>query len=251
MKTNKQDTMLPLQFAETRTKYLAFDLEISKVIPDGATDFRRFRPLGISCTATLATEGELKLWYGKDNQGSITSQTPVEQLNVLVTYMMDRYHEGYKIITWNGLGFDFDILHEETGGNPDCKFLALNHYDMMFHLFCEKGYPLSLDKAARGMRLEGKTEGMDGSQVPLLWQQGQFDKVLGYLTQDVKTTLELAAVCENKHLLEWFSNTGKQQRLALPKGWLNVDAALKLPEPDNSWMSNPWPRRKFTGWLEG
>ena len=249
MKTNNQDVMLPLQFTETLPKYLAFDLEISKVIPDGVTDFMRFRPLGISCAATLTSDGDLILWHGKDSQGSITSQTPVEQLNALVAYIMERRREGYKIVTWNGLGFDFDILHEETGGNPDCKYLALNQCDMMFHLFCEKGYPLSLDKAARGMGLAGKTPGVDGSQVPMLWQQGQFDMVLEYLSQDVKTTLELASVCESKHHLEWFSNTGKLQRLALPKGWLNVEAALKLPEPDTSWMSNPWLREKFTGWL--
>ena len=249
MKTSNQDAMLPLQFAETLPKYLAFDLEITRVMPEGTVDFRRFRPLGVSCAATRASDGELKLWYGKNAESSITSQTPIEQLNSLVTYMMDRHSDGYKIVTWNGLGFDFDILHEETGGNPDCKFLAHNHFDMMFHLFCEKGYPLSLDKAARGMGLKGKTEGVDGAQVPVLWQQGQFDKVLEYLSQDVRTTQELAAICENKHQLEWFSNTGKLQRLALPKGWLNVDAALKLAEPDTSWMSNPWPREKFTGWL--
>jgi hypothetical protein len=251
MKNNHQDAMLPLQFAETLPKYLAFDLEISKVIPEGATDFKRFRPLGISCAATLTSDNELRLWHSKDMQGNITSQIPAELLNDLVAYMIDRHRLGYKIFTWNGLGFDFDILYEETADNPDCKFLAHNHFDMMFHLFCEKGYPLSLDKAARGMRLAGKTPGMDGSQVPLFWQQGQFGKVLDYLTQDVKTTLELAAICENKHHLEWFSNTGKLQRLNLLKGWLSVDQAAKLPEPDTAWMSNPWPREKFTGWLAG
>jgi hypothetical protein len=250
MKTSHKDIMLPMQFPETQPKYLAFDLEISKAIPEGSTDFSCFRPLGISCAATLASGGELILWYGKDSQGNVTSQVPMEQLNNLVSYIKDRHREGYKVVTWNGLGFDFDILHEETGSNSDCKFLALNHYDMMFHIFCEKGYPLSLDKAARGMGLSGKTAGMDGSMAPKMWQQGEFDKVLEYLTQDVKTTLELAVVCENERHLKWFSNTGKQQRLALTKGWLSVKAALDLPEPDTSWMSHPWPRRKFTGWLE-
>jgi len=250
MKTNFQEEMLPLQFTEMLPRYLAFDLEISKVMPEGSEDFRRFRPLGISCAATLSSDGELKLCYGKDAQGKITNQTPVELLNEIVSYLMNHHRNGYKIVTWNGLGFDFDILHEETGGNPDCKFLAHSHFDMMFHLFCEKGYPLSLDKAARGMGLKGKIEGVDGAQVPMMWQSGQFERVLDYLSQDVRTTLDLAAVCESKHHLEWFSNTGKLQRFALPKGWLNVEAALKLPEPDISWMSNPWPRSKFTGWLQ-
>jgi hypothetical protein len=247
---NFQEEMLPLQFTEMLPKYLAFDLEISKVMPEGSEDFRQYRPLGISCAATLSSGGELKLWYGKDAEGKISNQTPVETLNELIEYLMAQNREGYKIVTWNGLGFDFDILFEETDGNPDCIFLASTHYDMMFHLFCEKGYPLSLDKAARGMGLKGKTEGVDGAQVPIMWQSGQFEKVLEYLSQDVRTTLDLAAICEVKHHLEWFSNTGKLQRLALPKGWLNVEAALKLPEPDNSWMSNPWLRSKFTGWLE-
>jgi hypothetical protein len=48
MKTTNQDAMLPMQFTETLPKYLAFDLEITKVVPDGATDFMRFRPLGMA-----------------------------------------------------------------------------------------------------------------------------------------------------------------------------------------------------------
>ena len=91
-------------------RYLAFDLEISKVMPEGSDDFRRFRPLGISCAATLPSDGDLKLWYGKDSQGKIANQTPVERLMRLVSYLMDFQLKGYKIVTWNGLGFDFDIL---------------------------------------------------------------------------------------------------------------------------------------------
>jgi len=242
--------MLPLQFTELLPRYVAFDLEISRVMPEGYEDLGRSRSLGISCAATLTSDGESKLWCGIDAQGKYTNQTPVEKLNELVKYLMVKNSEGYKVVTWNGLGFDFDILHEETGGNPDCKFLALRHFDMMFHLFCEKGFPLSLDKAARGMGLKGKAEGIDGAQIPLMWQSGQFVKVLEYLSQDVRTTLEVASVCESRHHLEWFSNAGKLQRFSLPKGWLNVEAALKLPEPDISWMSNPWPRSKFTGWLK-
>ena len=37
-----------------------------------------------------------------------------------------------------------------------CSRVALNHIDLMFHFFCEKGYPLGLDAAAKGMGLPGK-----------------------------------------------------------------------------------------------
>src|SRR4030066_2597550 len=102
MNTNLQEEMLPLQFTEMLPKYLAFDLEISRVLPEGASDFRRFRPLGISCAATLLSDGELRLWYGQDAQGGITSQTPVDLLHNLLTYLKDQFNEGYKIVTWNG-----------------------------------------------------------------------------------------------------------------------------------------------------
>lgn len=39
----------------TNRKYLAFDIEISKPIPDDATDWEQYRPLGISCAATWAS----------------------------------------------------------------------------------------------------------------------------------------------------------------------------------------------------
>jgi hypothetical protein len=37
--------------------------------------------------------------------------------------------------------------------------------------------------------------------------------------------------------------------MALPGGWLTVEAAGKLPLPDTSWMDEPWAREKFTGWM--
>ena len=37
--------------------------------------------------------------------------------------------------------------------------------------------------------------------------------------------------------------------MALGEGWLTVSEALGLPLPDTSWMSDPWPRERFTGWM--
>ena len=33
----------------------------------------------------------------------------------LVEYLAAQVEHGYTIVTWNGLGFDFDILAEESG----------------------------------------------------------------------------------------------------------------------------------------
>ena len=80
-------------------------------------------------------------------------------LGELLKTMVDAVNKGWNIVTWNGLGFDFDVLAEESGEWEICRELALDHIDMMFHFFCIQGYPLGLEKAAQGMGLSGKMEG--------------------------------------------------------------------------------------------
>lgn len=223
--------------------YLAFDLEIAKTLPQGETDWKANRPLGITCAAIYAPTFETT-WGGRPQLNKMRCQNVVEELQFLTEDC------NYKIITWNGLGFDFDILAEESGLHYECKELALNHIDMMFHFFCVRGHALGLDKAARGAGLEGKTEGMSGALAPDLRAQGEYDKVLEYLRQDVKTTLDLALEVEARGgEVHWISSAGKPQVCELGK-WLTVKEAMELSEPDTSWMTNPWPREMFYRWFD-
>jgi hypothetical protein len=130
-----------------------------------------------------------------------------------------------------------------------CCDLARAHVDMMFHFFCLQGYPLGLNAAAKGMGLAGKVEGMDGSQAPLLWQQREYDKVLTYVTQDVVTTLELAAAVTARGQIRWQTRTGKPNRVTIPR-WLTVTEALALPLPNTAWIRKPMTRQRFCAWLE-
>jgi hypothetical protein len=99
------------------------------------------------------------------------------------------------------------------------------------------------------MGLSGKTEGMSGLQAPELWERGEFDQVLQYVEQDARCTLELAEAAEQSGRLRWISGRGGSRDMPLPKGWLSVDEALKLPLPDTSWMTNPVKRERLTEWL--
>jgi len=229
--------------------YLAFDIEIANMLPDFTEDWKAYRPLGISCAATLAGDGDPVLWHGRTSSGEIANQMSQTEVVELVQYLEEAAKSGYMIVTWNGLGFDFDVLGEESGMIEACKSLAMDHVDMMFHVFCEKGYGLSLDKAAKGMGLPGKPPGMDGSLAPQYWQAGRKKEVMDYVVQDVKTTLDLALAVEHQRQLEWTSNRGYPQTLSLPQGWLTVREAMRIPLPDISWMRDPWPREKFTNWL--
>ena len=75
------------------------------------------------------------------------------------------------------------------------------------------------------------------------------DKV--YVAQDVRATLELARACEKQHTVRWVARSGKIRDMALRSGWLPVDVAMRLPEPDSSWMDNPKSRSRFTGGCSG
>ena len=182
--------------------------------------------------------------------GAYTERMTRAQAGQLVDHLQAAVRSGLTLLTWNGLGFDFDILAEESGRLADCAALAMAHVDMMFNLFCLRGHGLALDKAAQGMGLPGKLPGMSGELAPLYWKDGKQGIVLDYVAQDVRTTLDVADAVEARRALRWISMTGNEQFLRMPEGWLTVERALKLPLPITTRMRNPWTRAKFTGWLE-
>ena len=231
-------------------KYLAFDLEITKQISGDFNQWKNHRPLGISCAGLLFDGQEPRLWYSKDAQGAIQPQMNKTDLGDLLKTMREAVEDGWTIVSWNGLGFDFDVLAEESGEWEMCRELVLNHVDMMFHFLCIKGFPLGLDKAAHGLGLGGKMEGVSGADAPRLWAEGEFDTVLAYLAQDVVTTLEVAKTVDRLGSLTWISQRGSYQRVPFPSGWLPVQEALKLPLPDTSWMSRPLSREDSYRWTE-
>ncbi|MDD2696207.1 MAG: ribonuclease H-like domain-containing protein [Anaerolineales bacterium] len=230
--------------------YLAFDLEILKMLPQGMDDWRAHRPLGITCAATFDGEGAPRLWYGRGEGNLPASQLSRSELEALVAHLEDAARAGVTLLTWNGLGFDFDVLAEESGQLERCARLALDHVDMMFHILCLRGHTLALDRAAKGMGLPGKPPGMSGALAPRYWAEGKWAIVLEYVAQDVRTTLGVARAVERSGELRWSSERGLRQALPLPGGWLNVRQALALPEPDVSWMRNPRRRSQFMSWMK-
>jgi hypothetical protein len=233
-------------------RFLAFDIETAKEVPGEDFNWRPHRPLGISCAATLASDSDdVRLWHGKKADGTPANRMTRDDAAGLVKYLTEMAEAGFTILTWNGLGFDFDILAEESGAAASCKECALAHVDMMFHIVCSLGYPVALDKAALGMGLTGKPAGMSGVKAPRLWAEGRHNEVLEYVAQDVRTAMEIALDAEKRRRFEWITRKGTRSNMPLAGGWLTVREALALPEPDTSWMSAPLERRSFTGWLPG
>ncbi len=231
-------------------KYLAFDIETAKDVIGEDFNWRPQRPLGISCAAVFPGDrAEPIVRHGKKADGTPAARMTREDCKKLVQELGNYVSKGYTILTWNGLGFDFDILAEESGSCDDCKHLALNHVDMMFHIFCDRGFPVALDKAAQALSIPGKPAGMSGMLAPKLWAQGRYSEVLDYVAQDVRIALQVAVKCEDQRRFAWITRKGSSSAIKLDGGWLTVQDALRLPEPDTSWMGNPIPRRDFTEWL--
>ena len=231
-------------------RYLAFDIETAKVQSADEHNWKVQRPLGISCAATLAAgTGEPVLWHGVTKSNRPASRMCQREAAKLVEYLANQVRHGYTIVTWNGVGFDFDILAEESGMLDECRRLARDHVDMMFHVVCQLGFGVSLDSAARGMGLSGKRHGLCGAVAPRLWAEGRRQEVLEYVAQDVRITLELAKTCETCRRFRWVTRGGSRREMPLPRGWRSVSLATRLPEPDTKWMGNQWSRKTFTAWL--
>ena len=236
------------------TRYLAFDIETAKPFPENR-DWRSARPMGIACAAAYGTgDQKPRAWYHRSPEGEIQPSLTRQQAQSLVKQITtltdpDQTPDPFTLLTWNGLGFDLDILAEESGMTDECRHIALNHVDMMFHFYCTLGYPLGLDKAAQGMGTPGKPEGMNGALANEMWNNGDRLPVVQYCASDVRSTLALATECETRQRLQWTSNTGRQRFFNLATGWITVRKALDIPAPDTSWMTDPIPRDTFTAWL--
>jgi hypothetical protein len=231
-------------------EYIALDIETAKDVPGPDFNWKRYRPLGITCVATLQSDLlEPMIWFSKEPGEIPAPRMSRRDCLSLLDYLCRMAGNGYTVLTWNGLGFDFDVLSEESGDFERCKDLALNHVDMMFHVFCDRGFPVALDKAAKALGSPGKPAGISGSLAPQLWAQGRHREVMDYVAQDARITLQVAHACEKTGSFSWITKKGSVGSMELRRGWLSVKEALRLPEPDTSWMDDPMPRERFTEWM--
>lgn len=225
-------------------KFIGFDLEIAAEIPKGEP-IESYRPLGITCASAVANDLILH-WEAKQDDKFLPCMTEV-QCREMVLDLKNLVKNGYEIVTWNGLQFDFDVLQEESG--VDLIDLALDHLDPMFQFFCMTGYPVGLDTVAKTMGLQGKLDGMKGDLAPAMWKINP-QLVIDYVIQDGRTTLDVADRIEQLHRLAWVTHSEKFRIQPFPVGLLSVRECLEFPLPDQSWMTNPRSRESYLAWMK-
>lgn len=241
-------------------KLAAFDLEIFNEIPEGESDWKKQRPLGISCLGIITSNGrEVFAHQPLDEEPRPLRKKEIQRV---VHTMKSMVASGYTFVTVNGLGFDFDILGEESGLVKTCADLALNHHvDMMLICLAKYGWPVGLRALAIGAGVDPKLkqvtlkdgstfDDMHGAKAPELWQAGEYEAVLAYLRQDVVATLETAVVSAAKNKLFWHSSKGRPWSVSLRDNKLpTVAECLDWPRPDTSWMSDPVTREQLLEWI--
>lgn len=251
---------------EEGVRLAAFDLEIANEIPDGDRDWVRAGPIGISFAALVSEGAESTPGVMFDPRHSPelfdpgTKALTREGAGLVVQTLTDAVARGFTLVTWNGLGFDFQVLAAASGLVAACAQLATESIDMMFQVVCVNGYRLSLDTALAGMGLankmhtatlnDGRETPISGKDAPRLWQAGEYQPVMDYCVSDARQTLALALECQRRRCLTWTSKRGRPVRMDLGRGWLTVRECLALPEPDTSWMTDPVTRRSFTSWMD-
>lgn len=226
-------------------KVCTFDLEIAENIPEG---FAWEHGLDISCAATALQDGESRFWADPNNPpGGFDFAFAMGPAAIaeLVDYLWDlQAVQKIPIVTWNGLSFDFRALAFSAGGNRDVEqkigMLAMNHIDLMFLIRVQKGFPISLQSAADGLKVAGKTEGMHGDLAPDMWKFSPEDqrKVLEYVIQDAEATLRVYRALKAQGQLTWTTKSGSLSRYPWFPAW-TVGEEVVPPEsfkvPGDAW----------------
>ena len=233
-----------IQERDIEMKFVGFDIEIALDIPEG-TDWKQCRPLGITCASLVSNDFSDAFWGGKKS-GEYTPKMSVGEVQEMVMIMKALSPE-YKIVTWNGLSFDFDVLAEESQMQKECVELAFNHIDIMFQFFCLKGFPVGISAVAQGCNIPGKVEGMHGDLAPLMWRNMEYERVIEYNIQDSKMALDIANYIELKKYLLWVTKKG-QTKVCRLDSLLPVKECASIELPDQSWMTKPLTKNDYLEW---
>lgn len=235
--------------AEVRPR-LAFDIELADVFelaPGEDLDARG--PFKIACAAAVDERGTTRHWHAKGPDGEPAGHLDPALARDLLLHLRAAQRSGAMVTAWNGLSFDLKWLGHAADDLALAREVALDLFDPMFQFFVVKGFPVALAAVAEGMGIAEKKL-MRGEDAPREWAAGNRRAVLDYVAGDCRLTDAVVARILGAGEVRWRTRKGTISREPLRR-LLPVRELLSAPEPDVSWMSEPIPRRKFTGWLAG
>ena len=233
----------------TGLKLLSVDIEISDVFELAKhEDMDKYAPFHISVAATAIHSGVNTVWYSPREAGSAEPALNIirEKAKELLQYLADMQRDGYMICAWNGLGFDLKWIGHVAEDMKLAARVALKSYDPMFQFFNQTGYPVALAAVAKAMGIE-QVKSMAGADAPKQWRGGNYQAVMDYVLGDCQLTNLIVLAIGEYRQVRWVATKGHVRAIPMPR-LKTVEEVLKEPEPDQSWMTNPLKRNKFSDW---
>ncbi|HOV75007.1 MAG TPA: hypothetical protein P5318_05555 [Candidatus Hydrogenedentes bacterium] len=230
-------------------KLMSVDIEIADVFELGRyEDIEKYAPFHIAIAATAIPEGAETLWFSTREPGSPEPAPYMtrEKAHELLDYLAGMQQDGYRLCSWNGLGFDLKWIGHVAQDMKLAARIALKSYDPMFQFFNQTGYPVGLDAVSKGMKI-GQAKSMDAADAPKQWQAGNHQIVMEYVMGDCRLTNRIFLAIEQHKRIRWIAAKGAVREIYMPR-LKTVEEVLKDPEPDQSWMKTPLRRSKFCEW---
>jgi len=230
-------------------KLLSFDIEISDVFELGKyEDIEKYAPFHISVAATAIHNGEERIWYSEDADGSAALSLTQQRAHELLEYLDEMQQAGFMVCAWNGLNFDLKWIGHQAEDMALAARIALKSYDPMFQFFNQAGFPVGLAKVAQAMGIS-QEKLMDGADAPKQWREGNCQEVMDYCLGDCQMTNLIILAIQKARQTQWVTAKGLVRSKPTPR-FKTVEEVLQDPEPDQSWMDTPMPRLKFHQWVQ-
>ena len=208
-------------------------------------------PVNVACAVVALNDCSQPLVHvNRNTAGVIQDHLSREQVSDVLKHLAHLRSRGYNLVSWNGTAFDLQTMADITERYDQCAELALNHYDIMFQIFCNVGWPVSLAATAKGMGICHSS--MTGPELNAAWQDpGARNLVVDQAIANATVCLDIAHTARREDRLRWHSHKGNRFTLRLTAGLLTVSQSMQLPPPDTSWMTETLERRHFVKWLPG
>ncbi len=228
--------------------FLSVDIEISDIFQLGPNeDIEKYAPLHVCIASTAVYGGEERLWYSVEAENKPILNMTQSKAHSLLQYLEDMQGKGYMVCSWNGLKFDFQWIGYMAQDMKYAARIAKNSYDLMFQFFNQKGFPVGLEAVGKAMGIKQKKI-MKGADAPKEWRAGNYNLVQEYVLNDSRITNDIILAVMKQKKISWITKSGQQKSEVIHRLKM-VREILNDPEPDQSWMDKPLPRRTFYQWF--
>lgn len=231
-----------------KSNVIAFDIEIANEFElKPGEDLDIYGPFDISVAASTTVDRSVRHWYARDSAGKPARQIDAALARDVLTFLRGEQQRGACVCAWNGMAFDLRWLGHVADDARLAAQVALDLYDPMFQFVARRGFPISLAAVADGMGIT-ETKSMSGADAPGEWARGNHQRVLDYVAGDCRLTRDVVERILARREVRWRTRKGTISSEPIAK-LERVRDVMRMPPPDQSWMSDPKPWPSWFGWL--